>query len=62
VYECYKLLNNPFQLICKNNNLNQSRRTDYLVLARVARWFILRPKIPIWVHLGGLGIEKVGIF
>jgi hypothetical protein len=20
---------------------------------RVARWFILRPKIPIWVHFGG---------
>jgi phage terminase large subunit-like protein len=26
---------------------------------RVARWFIYRPKIPIWVYLEGLGMENV---
>jgi hypothetical protein len=30
---------------------------------RVARWYIFKPKIPIWVNFGGLGIlENVGIF
>jgi hypothetical protein len=24
-----------------------------LLLIRVARWFVLKPKIPIWVNLGG---------
>jgi hypothetical protein len=28
---------------------------------RVARWLILRPKIPIWAYFGGLGMENVGI-
>jgi hypothetical protein len=30
--------------------------------ARVARWFIFKPKIQIWVNLGGPWSEKVGIF
>jgi hypothetical protein len=30
------------------------------VRARVARWFIFKPKIPI--RVGGLGIENIGIF
>jgi hypothetical protein len=28
----------------------------------VARWYIFRPKITIWVNLEGLAIEDVGIF
>jgi hypothetical protein len=28
----------------------------------VARWYIFKPKIPIWVNLEGLGMEKVAIF
>jgi hypothetical protein len=30
--------------------------------ARVARWFILRPKIPIGVYFGGLWMKNFGIF
>jgi hypothetical protein len=33
-----------------------------LKVLRVARWFIFKTKIPIWVNLEGLGIEKVSIF
>jgi hypothetical protein len=29
---------------------------------RVARWYIFKPKIPIWVNFEGLGMEKVGVF
>jgi hypothetical protein len=30
---------------------------------RVARWFIFKPKIPIWVNFGGsLRLENVDIF
>jgi hypothetical protein len=32
------------------------------VLSRVARWYIFKPKISIWVNFEGLGMEKVGIF
>jgi hypothetical protein len=32
------------------------------VPSRVARWFIYRPKIPIWVNFGGFRLENVGIF
>jgi hypothetical protein len=28
-------------------------------MARVARWFILRPKIPIWVYFGSPGMETL---
>jgi thiol-disulfide isomerase/thioredoxin len=28
------------------------------VLIRVARWFILKPKVPIWVNFGGPWIGK----
>jgi hypothetical protein len=31
-------------------------------LARVARWYILKPKIPFWQILEGLEMEDVGIF
>jgi hypothetical protein len=31
-------------------------------LTRVARWYIFKPKIPIWVILEGLEMEMVGIF
>jgi hypothetical protein len=30
--------------------------------ARVARWFIFIPKIPIWVNLEALGMENIVIF
>jgi hypothetical protein len=30
--------------------------------ARVARGYILKPKIPIWVNFGGPWNEKIGIF
>jgi hypothetical protein len=33
-----------------------------LLGSRVARWFILTPKISIWVYLEGLGMENIGIF
>jgi hypothetical protein len=29
------------------------RRAGAKVVIRVARWFILRPKFPIWVYFGG---------
>jgi hypothetical protein len=33
------------------------------VWGRVARWYIFKPKIPIWVNfLEGLGMEKFVIF
>jgi hypothetical protein len=28
-------------------------RLDSLLPVRVARWYILKPKIPIWVNFGG---------
>jgi hypothetical protein len=28
---------------------------------RVARWFVFKPRVLIWVNLGGPWIEKVGI-
>jgi hypothetical protein len=31
-------------------------------MIRVARWFIFKPKIPIWVNFGGPWKESVGIF
>jgi hypothetical protein len=30
-------------------------------VVRVARWFIFKPKIPIWVILEGLGLENADI-
>jgi hypothetical protein len=30
----------------------------FSVLSRVARWFVFKPKIPIWVNFGGLKIGK----
>jgi hypothetical protein len=33
-----------------------------LLTFRVARWYICKPKVQIWVFWGGLGIENVGIF
>jgi hypothetical protein len=39
-----------------------SFRKGVVVQSRVARWFIFRPKIPIWVNLGGIGMENVGMF
>jgi hypothetical protein len=33
-----------------------------MVLFRVARWYIFKPKIPPLVSLEGPGLEKVGIF
>jgi hypothetical protein len=29
--------------------------------SRVARWYVFKPKIPIWVKFGGPG-ENVGMF
>jgi hypothetical protein len=34
----------------------------FRVASRVARWFIFKPKIPLWVNFGGLKIEYVCIF
>jgi hypothetical protein len=31
-------------------------------LTRVARWYIFRAKIPIWVYFGGLEMINIGIF
>jgi hypothetical protein len=31
------------------------------MFSRVARWFLFKPKIPIWVNLEGLRWEKVDI-
>jgi hypothetical protein len=33
-----------------------------VIRSSVARWFIFKPKIPIFVNFGGLAIEDVGIF
>jgi hypothetical protein len=34
-----------------------------MVHIRVARWFVLKPKIPIWANFGGgVGMENVVIF
>jgi hypothetical protein len=32
--------------------------TNVNFLVRVARWFVFKPKIPIWVNFGGPSIEK----
>jgi hypothetical protein len=29
------------------------KKIRFNVLARVARWYIFKPKIPIWVNFGG---------
>jgi hypothetical protein len=29
------------------------KRTQFKVETRVARWFVFKPKIPIWVNFGG---------
>jgi hypothetical protein len=34
----------------------------HLFQTRVARWPILKPKIPIWVNFVGFVTEDVGIF
>jgi hypothetical protein len=34
-------------------SLFATMRVSDLVLTRVARWYICKPKIPIWVNLGG---------
>jgi hypothetical protein len=34
----------------------------FVVSNRVARWFIFKPKIPIWVNSEGLRLENVDIF
>jgi hypothetical protein len=31
------------------------------VQSRVARWFVFKPKFPIWVNFGGLAMENHGI-
>jgi hypothetical protein len=34
----------------------------YSGCTRVARWFVFKPKIPIWVNFEGLAMENLGIF
>jgi hypothetical protein len=34
----------------------------WVVRVRVARWFLFKPKLPIWVNFGGPQIENVDIF
>jgi hypothetical protein len=40
----------------------QTPKKSNQVTNRVARWYLFKPKITIWVNFGGLGTEKVGIF
>jgi hypothetical protein len=51
----------------KQTNINIKRDTDSFsktlcakktLLSRVARWYIFKPKIPIWVNFGGSWSEK----
>jgi hypothetical protein len=37
----------------QNGNFSKIFFSSSRVPLKVARWFILRPKIPIWVNLGG---------
>jgi hypothetical protein len=37
-------------------------RSFGLLTGRFARWYIFKPKIPIWVNLAGLAMEDAGIF
>jgi hypothetical protein len=30
--------------------------------SKVARWYVFKPKFPIWEFLEGLAMEDVGIF
>jgi hypothetical protein len=36
--------------------------THRSINTRVARWYIFKPNIPVWVNFGGPGMEYVGIF
>jgi hypothetical protein len=46
-----------FGQISPNFKFNQKRQTN---VCRVARWFVFKPKIPIWVNFGGPKIGKNG--
>jgi hypothetical protein len=35
---------------------------NFIPLSRVARWFIFKPKIPIFVYFVRTWVEKIGIF
>jgi hypothetical protein len=35
------------------NQIDMYACRKYSMLSRVARWFVLKPKIPIWINLGG---------
>jgi hypothetical protein len=34
----------------------------FVILSRVARWFVFKPKIPIWKKFKGLKLENVDTF
>jgi hypothetical protein len=38
-------------------SLTLSARLKHWTQTGVARWFVLRPKIPIWVYFGGPYVE-----
>jgi hypothetical protein len=42
--------------------VNYNGHCKYKVLNSVARWYILKPKIPIWVSFGRSATGDVGIF
>jgi hypothetical protein len=53
----------PNNLICFPSLLRSHARIVVIGMSsRVARWFILTPKIAIWVNFGGLRMENVGMF
>jgi hypothetical protein len=35
---------------------------DKCAVTRVARWFVFKQKIQMWVNFGGLALKDVGIF
>jgi hypothetical protein len=40
----------------------EDRRSTGLPQTRVARWFVFKPKIPIWEKIQDLRLENVDIF
>jgi hypothetical protein len=50
--QLYRRLENPFKKL-SSETLKTCRKMAPL-LDRVARWYIFKPNIPIWVYFGGL--------
>jgi hypothetical protein len=45
----------------KSGAIKLSIEMHFVMFGRLARWYILKPKIPIWVKLGGSFNVNVGI-